>query len=529
MVVFLRICICFRTRDRKSIDAMDSLPLYRQLAARYVDAIHTGSLKQGDKLPSLRSLMRLHDISLSTALQLCRTMESDGWVEARDRSGYFVRRPKRLAITPMEEPAAGVPPDPAQYVGIHAKVSDFVARRRQIPEKLNLSIARGAPQLYPAEALRNAMTRVLRQQPELLTVAAQLKGHRQFREVLAQRSVRVGMTISPEDILVTNGCIEALNLALRAVAQPGDTVAVESPTFYGLLQVLESLGMRALEIPTSPQTGISIEALELAIGAYDNIKAVVVVPHLQNPLGSVMPDAHKARLAQLCERHAIPLIEDDTYSELVDAPLPPRALKSWDTSGNVIYCASLHKILAPGLRLGWITAGRWQARVEMLKFAQTRNNEGLSQSAAGLFMGTGAYDRHLRHLRACLKTQREQTADAIAGYFPAGTRINLPPGGLQLWVELPERLSSSRVFDAALAERIVVAPGTLFSNSSRFDHYLRINCGWPYGEAVDSGLRRLGQIVETLMSRSAPASEGVKEPSRAPRACVEDRNRTRVR
>ncbi|MDR6888447.1 MULTISPECIES: PLP-dependent aminotransferase family protein [Variovorax] len=485
---------------------MDSLPLYRQLAAHYVDAIHTGSLKQGDKLPSLRSLMRLHDISLSTALQLCRTMESDGWVEARDRSGYFVRRPKRLAIAPMEEPAAGVPPDPAQYVGIHAKVSDFVARRRQIPEKLNLSIARGAPELYPAEALRNAMTRMLRQQPELLTVAAQLKGQRQFREVLAQRSLRVGMAISPEDILVTNGCIEALNLALRAVAQPGDTVAVESPTFYGLLQVLESLGMRALEIPTSPQTGISIEALELAISTYDNIKAVVVVPHLQNPLGSVMPDAHKARLAQLCERHAIPLIEDDTYSELVDAPTPPRALKSWDTSGNVIHCASLHKILAPGLRLGWITAGRWQARVEMLKFAQTRNNEGLSQSAAGLFMGTGAYDRHLRHLRTCLKAQREQTADAIASYFPAGTRINLPPGGLQLWVELPERLCSSRVFDAALAERIVVAPGTLFSNSSRFDHYLRINCGWPYGEAIDAGLRRLGQIIETL-GRGASAME----------------------
>jgi DNA-binding transcriptional MocR family regulator len=499
MVVFPHNCICFRTHDRGTIDAMDSLPLYRQLAAHYVDAIHTGSLQPGDKLPSLRRLMQLHDISLSTALQLCRTMESDGWVEARDRSGYFVRRPKRLAIAPMEEPAAGVPPDPAQYVGIHAKVSDFVARRRQLPEKLNLSIARGAPELYPAEALRNAMTRMLRRHPEMLTVAAQLKGHRQFREVVAQRSLRVGMTISPEDVLVTNGCIEALNLALRAVAQPGDTVAVESPTFYGLLQVLESLGMRALEIPTSPQTGLSIEALELAIRTYDNIKAVVVVPHLQNPLGSVMPDAHKARLALLCEQHAIPLIEDDTYSELVDAQSPPRALKSWDTVGNVIHCASLHKILAPGLRLGWITAGRWQARVEMLKYAQTRNNEGLSQSAAGLFMATGAYDRHLRHLRACLKTQREQTADAIASHFPSGTRINLPPGGLQLWIELPERLSSSRVFDAALAERIVVAPGTLFSNSSRFDHYLRINCGWPYGEAVATGLRRLGQITEALL------------------------------
>ncbi|GAA4352109.1 PLP-dependent aminotransferase family protein [Variovorax defluvii] len=484
---------------------MDAVPLYRQLATHYIDAIRAGSLKPDDKLPSLRHLMRQHGISLSTALQLCRSMESEGWVEARERSGYFVRRPRRLAMAAMDEPAADRAPDPAQFVGIHAKVSDFVARRRRVTDKLDLSIARGAPGLYPSEALRRALTAALRRRPGMLAVAAPLKGHLPFREVLAQRSLRLGMTLSPDDILATNGCIEALNLALRAVAQPGDTVAVESPTFYGLLQILESLDMRALEIPTSPQTGISIEALELAIRTYDNIKAVIVVPHLQNPLGSVMPDSHKERLARLCEQHAIPLIEDDTYGALLDAPMPPRALKSFDGSGNIIHCASLHKILAPGLRLGWISAGRWQARVEMLKFAQTRNNEALSQAGAGQFMATGAYDRHLRHLRQCLKAQREQTADAIAGYFPGGTRINLPPGGLQLWVELPQRLSSTRVFEAALEERIVIAPGTLFSNSSRFDHFMRINCGWPYGEAIDGALRRLGEIVAEVISPARPA------------------------
>lgn len=301
-----------------------------------MDAIHTGSLKQGDKLPSLRSLMRLHDISLSTALQLCRAMESDGWVEARDRSGYFVRRPQRMAIAPMEEPVADMPPDPAQFVSMRTRMATFMARGRHAGVKLNFAIARAAPELYPAEALRNAMTRALRQRPELLTTASSQKGHEQFREAVAQRNLRIGMTVSPDEVLVTNGCIEALNLALRAVAKPGDTVAVESPTFYGLLQVLESLGMRALEIPTSPQTGISIEALDLAIHTYDDIKAVVVVPHLQNPIGSVMPDAHKQRLAHLCESHGIALVEDDTYSDLVETEVPLRAVKSWDRTGNVI-------------------------------------------------------------------------------------------------------------------------------------------------------------------------------------------------
>ena len=476
---------------------MPTLPIYQRLAAHYRQAIEAGTLQPGERLPSLRSLMRLHDISLSTALQLCRRLETDGWAEARDRSGYFVRRPQRTRIAPMDEPPAGQRPDPAQFVGIHSRVSEFVARRRaaKVTGYLDLSIARAAPEMYPAEDLRMVLARTLRHHPEILSGVPQQQGELAFRTVLAKRALTAGMTLAPDDVLVTQGCIEALNLALRAVAQPGDTIAVESPTFYGLLQVLESLGLRALEIPTSPQTGLSIEALELALDTYADIKAVVVVPHLQNPLGSLMPTAHKQRLVRLCDARGLALIEDDTYSELVDAETPPPALKSWDTTGNVIHCASLHKILAPGLRLGWMAAGRWQARVEMLKYTQSRNNEALSQLGAAHFMATGAYDRHLRRLRAFLAVQRARTAEAIATYFPPETRLNLPHGGLQLWVEMPKQRSSAAVFDEALREGILIAPGVLFSNSSRFDHFLRINCGWPYADGIDRSLRRLGQIV----------------------------------
>lgn len=479
-------------------------PLYQQLASHYRNAIHAGSLMPGDRMPSLRGLMRQHDVSLSTAMQLSRHLESEGWLEARPRSGYFVRRPLRSTLATVTEPRMNHTPDPAQYVGIHARVSDFVSRGRLHMVKTNLAVARCSPKLYPGEALKQAAMRVLRKKPDILVSATSPRGNAELRTVLAKRSLALGLTLSPDQVQITNGCIEALNLALRAVAQPGDTIAVESPTFYGLLQVLESLGLRALEIPTSPQTGISIDALELAIQTYDNIKAVVVVPHLQNPLGSIMPDAHKQRLVQLCETSAITLIEDDTYSELVsesrrgDAPL--RAMKSWDTTGNVIYCASLHKILAPGLRLGWMTAGRWQARVEMLKFSQTRSNEELSQRAAADYIASPAYDRHLRRLRSTLLVQRQQTAEAIASHFPAGTRLTVPDGGLSLWVELPQQLSSKQVFDAALQEQILVSPGLMFSNSLRFDPFLRISCGWPVDKEVEHALRRLGQIVRSLLS-----------------------------
>ncbi|RJG04820.1 PLP-dependent aminotransferase family protein [Noviherbaspirillum cavernae] len=482
---------------------MDSQTLYRQLADHYLAAIKAGTLAQGERMPSVRSLMRKHAVSLSTALQSLRQLESEGWVEARPRSGYFVRRPWSKTILPLEEPSVSRPPDPAQYVGIHARVSEFIAQGRRHPVKVNLSGARAAPELYPAEELKNAAIRALRREPGMLVRGTSPGGNAHFRTVLARRAMESGMVLSPDDITVTHGCSEGLNLALRAVAQAGDVIAVESPAYFGLLQILESLGLRALEIPTSATTGLSLDALELAMRTYDNIKAVVVVPHLQNPLGSIMPDEHKRRLVQLCERRAVPLIEDDCYSDLVDVAAPLNAVKSWDRSGNVIHCASLSKTLAPGMRLGWMVAGRWQARVTMLKYAQSHDNEEWSQLAAADYIASPAFERHLRRLRTALRQQRERVAEAIATAFPSGTRLNMPDGGLTLWLELPNKLSSDKVFEAAMQEGILVAPGAMFSNSSRFDHFLRISCGFPHTRDIEEAMRRLGGIVAMLSRKAA--------------------------
>ncbi|MBC3920918.1 PLP-dependent aminotransferase family protein [Undibacterium sp. CY18W] len=474
---------------------MQTIPLYRQLADHYLNAIRCGTLKVGDRMPSVRKLMQVHGVSLSTSLQLCRHLETEGWLEARPRSGYFVRQPRRARLIPAQEPTVGKLIDPAQFVGIHERVSEIISQGQR-PVKCNLARATGGPALYPHQQLRSLTVSTLRRYPELLTKPISPGGNRELKAALAKRALDCGISISAEEVVITNGCIEALNLALRAVAQAGDVIAVESPTFYGLLQVLESLGMKALEIPTSPSTGISLEALELAMRTYDNIKAVVVVPHLQNPLGSIMPEQHKQRLVALCEAQQIPLIEDDSYSTLVDGDKIPTALKHWDHSGNVIFCASVHKILAPGLRVGWILGGRWQARVNMLKYAHTRYNEELSQIVAATFILSSAYDRHLRKLRSTLAQQRERTAEAIATYFPEGTRMNTPAGGVSIWVEMPPNTSSKAVFDAALEQSILVSPGLLYSNSNRFDHFLRINCGMPYTQDLDDAMRTLGRIIQ---------------------------------
>jgi DNA-binding transcriptional MocR family regulator len=471
------------------------LPLYRRLADHYRQAIHSGVLAPRARMPSVRSLVRLHQVSLTTALQACRQLEDDGLIEARPRSGYFVLKGRHAPLPPVNEPDTRSVLDPAPYVGIHDRISDFIAKSTAYPCKIDLGSAFAPAEAYPVDALKQAMLRAVRQHPELLVQTAPHQGHPSLRTALARRALDNGIHATPDEVIVTHGCIEALNLALRAVAGPGDTVAVESPAYFGLLQILESLGMRALEIPTSPQRGISIEALDLAFQTHAGIKAVVVVPNLHNPLGSIMPDGDKARLVGLCERQGVVLIEDDTYGVLADGHEPLRAAKAWDRSGNVIYCASLQKHLAPGSRLGWLIGGRWSARIAMLKFVQSRPNSATPQIALAEVIASKGYDRHLQRFRARLKIQRRRMAQAIAEYFPAGTRLSVPEGGMLLWVEMPGGRSSKAVFDEALAVGIRVAPGRMFTNSDRYEHFLRISCGHPYTEQIESAVRTLGLIV----------------------------------
>lgn len=469
-------------------------PLYERLAEHYRRIIAAGTLAPGDRMPSVRALMDQHEVSLSTALQVFRRLEDSGWLTARPRSGYFVRRPA-AKLAALHEPDLPSLPLAADYVGLHARVSRVVERARQQPDALNLGGATAGAALYPAERLQSLAIRALRQRPTLLTEPGQDAGAPEYRQAVARRALSYGVTVSPDEVLATSGSVDAVNLALRAVAKPGDMVVIESPAFFGLLQILESHGLRALEIPTSPTTGISLEALEVALAAYDSIKAIVVVPILQNPLGCIMPDERKAELVALGARYGVAIIEDDPYRELADDADRAKPVKAWDRDGGVIYCPSFNKVLAPGMRLGWMAAGRWHARVRMLNFTQSRHNEALSQAVVAEFIGSGAFDRHLRQLRERLRAQREQTVDAIARHFPDGTRLNAPPGGLLLWLALPEHVRSEALFDAALARGIRIAPGAIFSNSDRFDACMRVSCPYPFDARLDAAFHTLGGLV----------------------------------
>ena len=324
-----------------------------------------------------------------------------------------------------------------------------------------------------------------------------------LRRQIARRSPDMGCNFSPRDITVTCGALEALGLSLRAVAKPGDVIAMESPTYFGILESAASLGMKIIEIPTNPQSGMDLNQLEAAIRKH-RVKACVVMTNSHNPLGYVLPDHYKKALVDVTARWNVPLIEDDTYGDLAHQDLRPRTAKSFDRNGLVILYSSFSKILSPGYRIGWVAAGRFREDVERLKLLTSVASPSLPQSVIAEFLATGGYDRYLKRLRTRLAGQVESVRQAIAKYFPQGTRISRPAGGYMLWIEFPPRINALKLYRAALAENISILPGTIFSATGQYKNHIRINCGHVWSEIYDRALLTLGRLCE-----KAQASQSV--------------------
>jgi DNA-binding transcriptional MocR family regulator len=463
---------------------------YEKLADDFAGLIANGVLRAGERLPSVRRLAQERRVSISTAVQALRQLEMRGLVEARPQSGFFVRaRPQSLRI-----PAAQTAPDTPVPVELNQRLIG-VLEANQRPGVVPLGAALPAPSLLPVAALHRRYANVARRFPQLLGGASHTDiNDPQLLRQLVRRSMAWGGPLAPEEIVVTNSCTEALHLCLRAVTQPGDTVAVESPGYYVMLQLLESLGLKALEIPTEPETGISIPALDLATRD-GKVAAVLLVPNASNPLGSVMPDASKKKLAQLMAARKVPVIEDDIYGDLCYAAQRPWPIKAFDKAGNVLLCASFSKCLSPALRCGFVAAGKFRAAVGVQKMLVSGGTNPITQRVLAETLEAGAYERHVRGLRRQLQGQVERMIAAVTRHFPAGTRIARPLGGFVLWVELPEGTNTERLWRKAIAEKIAFVPGDLFSPSGLYHNCLRLNCGNPWNETIEATVKRLGKLA----------------------------------
>ena len=468
-------------------------PLYLRIAEGITQRVASGSLRSGDRVPSLRQLSRQQRVSMSTALQAYLWLENRGFLEARPQSGFYVRAPFAALIP---EPQGEVIKPQPTAIGTSDVLADLMETAND-PTCIPFGAGCASPELYPNRRLNLILRRVSREQPDHSTRYDFPPGAEPLRRQIARRSLDMGCAFSPKDVLITCGTQEALNLSLRAVARPGDVVAFESPTYFGGLEAAASLGIKVVEISTHPQEGMDLNDLERAIRKHQ-VKACVTMTNCHNPLGYVLPDKYKKALVDLTARWGVAVIEDDVYGDLPYQGPRPATAKSFDRKGLVLLCSSFSKILSPGYRLGWMVAGRFRPEVERLKLLTTVATSSVQQLVVAEFLASGGYDRHLKRLRATLAGNVEGVRQAIARYFPKGTRISRPAGGYMVWVELPVKVEALKLYRAALSERITILPGPIFSATGRYKNYIRINCGHTWSETLDRALLTLGRLCEKV-------------------------------
>ena len=472
---------------------------YEQLAQQIAAQIRAGTLRAGERIPSVRQACAAHGVSPGTVQSAYQRLEDEGLIHTRPRSGYYVsatwKAVAKQATTPAE-PDTSKPPKTSTAVAVSDLVFEILESVKS-ESVVPLGSAFIHPSAFPLAKLARYLGSATRALEPARMVADLPPGNRELRRLIARRYLGAGLNTDADDILITHGGMEALNLSLQAVARPGDTIAIEAPAFYTALQAIERLGMKALALPTHPRDGVDLDALADALKRR-KIAACWFMTSFSNPLGSLMPEEGRAALVRMLAACEIPLIVDDVYEELYFGSTRPRPAKAWDKAGLVLHCSSFSKCLAPGYRVGWVLAGRYAQQVRRLKMMTTLSTAIPPQAALADYLKQGGYDHHLRALRAALQTQQGRMREAVAHHFPAGTRITRPQGGYFLWVELPAHIDALAVHARAAQKNISVAPGPIFSPQRRYANCLRLNYGQPFTPQVEGAIAALGRICASL-------------------------------
>ncbi len=459
--------------------------------SRYINhLIEKGDLRPGDKAPSLRKLSKQLGVSIATVTQSYVNLEDQGVLTARPQSGFYVNALVDQISDISRSSTKPGQPRRVRFGGLFEEVF----RNANNPRLAPFGTSNPSMDFMPVKSLTRATRSIISRHPQKSMDYLFPPGDLKLREQIAQHYALTNTRVSAKDIIITSGATEALSISLRSVARRGDIIAVESPTYFAVLRMIEQMGMLAVEIETDPVTGLDLDALEEAFDTMD-IKAVLASPNTSNPLGSQMPEDKKRNLVNLLAERDIPLIEDDVYGSVYFGDRPPRPAKSYDLNDIVLSCSSFSKTLAPGHRVGWVVAGRYHKKFLQFKQAWSSATSSISQLAIAEFLSSGQYDRHLVRLRIAMREQVEKGRYLIAKNFPDGTRVSNPHGGSVLWVEMPSDCDSIDIFNRALEHNIAITPGILFSATRRYRNCLRINCGFPWNDTNVEALAKLGKIV----------------------------------
>ena len=467
---------------------------YEMLAADIAASIQNGTLKPDDKLPSVRQASSSRHVSPATVFEAYYLLEARGLIHSKARSGYYVAQ---SAKTLAPEPDRTSQPDGEARPVVISELVLGILQSAMSRDVVPLGSAFPSPWLFPLERLGRATSVTTAQLDPWMTVDDLAPGSTELRQQIALRYLVDGVQLGPDQIIVTNGAMEALNLCLAAICKPGDTVLVESPCFYVCLQALERLGLHAVEVATDPREGVDLDALEAAIVRH-RPKACWLMTNFQNPLGSAMGVEKKKSLVEMITRYELPLVEDDVYSELYFDNRRPTPTKAFDSEGWVMHCSSFSKILAPGYRIGWTSPGRFLREVTYQKLTTSLATSIPAQLGIARYLERGSHERHLRNLRLVLRKNRDQYIEAISHFFPQGTRVSRPSGGYFVWVEMPEPIDSLALHQKAMSIGISIAPGPMFSASMNFMNCVRINFGHPFTTRVEAALQKAGRAASKL-------------------------------
>ncbi|ROQ29668.1 PLP-dependent aminotransferase family protein [Gallaecimonas pentaromativorans] len=464
---------------------------YQRLTRALLDDIQKGRWQAGDMLPSVRQLMQRLQLSRATVLHALGELEAQGWVEAQPRRGYFVnpRPAKAPTATPSSLEAA------PRLLSIDDVVHDVMLKGAAFD--LLPAESRFDAKPPAIELLHRAISRAMRH-----TKGAQHQhyedpaGLPELRDTLAHRLRQQGCTSQAADIVVTHGCQHALLLALKSCTQPGDVVAVESPGYFGTLQLLQELGLKVLELPCDPATGLNPADVAKALTQWP-ITALVLTPSFATPTGALMPLEARLALAALAKQHRLTLIEDHIYAELSfsSAPLPPMLALAPE---HTLLCSSFSKSLSRDLRLGYVAGPAFTKRLAQLKQITSLASNRLIEQGLDEFIRRGDYDRHLRREQQSLRVQRNALLDLLAQHF-SDCHHRVPDGGLCLWLNLEPELDTLALYQRARQEGIMITPGPMFtSQQGLYRHCLRLSFAHPWSGPRRQALARLRVLVDGL-------------------------------
>ncbi|HMN45814.1 MAG TPA: PLP-dependent aminotransferase family protein [Povalibacter sp.] len=472
-------------------------PLLYERVARLVETqIATGALRTNDRIPSVRSMSRTAKVSVSTVVQAYVHLESIGLIEARPQSGFYVRPPDPKAVP---EPRAK-PTRSRRPMSVAAEMLDTCREALGRSDIIPLNGAFTSPSMYPTQRLNNLTREVLRDRPLQAGELIPPPGDPELRRQVAKRMALAGAPTDPDHVVITSGTMDAITLTLGVVCQPGDTVLVESPTYFGLLQAIEHLRLKVVEVPNRPGVGIDAEAVR-TIARSTRLSAAVLMPNFNNPAGTLTPDDAKRDIVATLTGMEIPIIEDDIYGDLHYGSMRPASMRAFDDTGLVISCGSVSKTIALGYRIGWAVTPQFHTDIARAKFYSSVACPTLQQLVLARYYASGGYDRYLRRVRTLLSINAQSFIDAVARHFPAGTRITRPAGGIVIWVELPAHVDAVELFRSALASRIGIAPGIVFSAKADYRNYMRLSCGLPWSPAIDRAIEKLGKLVHVMAAQ----------------------------